>query len=233
LRLRSALFSKTSGLTHLRRVLASGSLGPLLHLSGHHTLMPRGLVSLVIEVDALVNYLALIVEKSLDRIIAQNHFLFGLIDGHVEESLIILHFCRAQVALHRLKGLIGSYRNGLVPRHLRDHGALVLKMSFMHLLLILVHLVHPSVSVCKDILRGNLFLLDAFVWSFLLNRPKVRLLSIIHRIVAVYRIVRILNAIISRKSPLARSNAWWHIQVLALFVHRTILLGKVFCMWFY
>lgn len=112
----------------------------MLHLGRHHALV----TFLVVEIDAVVNYLTLVVEKALDRALADCSFV--LVDWCIEESFIVFYFS----GLYGLKSLITVY--GM-------HSLLVYHwlLFLMHLLFICVHLV--PLCIRKHVLAWNLLLL--------------------------------------------------------------------------
>lgn len=140
--LRVSFLLETTTLAHLsmasRRCWSS-----LLHLCGHHSLVSF----LFIKIDAIVNNLALIMEKPLDRSFIDD--LFTLVYGCIQELLIVLDFGWLQ----SLQSLIALWRFS------------------MHLLIINMHLVPLSIGehvlgrkwllFCKSLIRCLMMLYSA------------------------------------------------------------------------
>jgi hypothetical protein len=209
---------KSSTFAHLRVISIGCRSSLLLHLCRHHPLM----TFLVIKVDRTINnLLTLVMKETLDRPLV--YYFFILVNGCIEESFIVFHFWR----LYGLESLITMLC--LVDRHLAQY---LILLFLMHLLFSGVHLV--PLGVREHVLRWNLLLLlfcNSFIWS-LLHRAKIGLLNRVKCIVAIYRVVSVLNPImVNGKSPLGRTSVW-RIEVLMLWYWR-ILLRKILRMWFY
>lgn len=225
---------KASRLTHLTRMVSIRCTCSMLHLGWHHSFMSI-FIFLFIKIYTLIYDLTLIMKKSLHGAIGYTFFIF--MNGNIQKGFIVLYFWWPQVALQGLQCLIGPQWNCLVSSHLRDHRALVWEL-FMHLLI----LVHWIARVCENVLgwKWLLHIIAVFYWKSLvwgllnvLNGTEIWWLNSVKTIIAIYRIIGVLNCVVVNWQPsLARANGWWHIQIL-MFAHRTVLLRKVFSMWFY